>query len=102
MNIARRLILCTISAIVLNGCSKDPFESLDAPREFFAKHTIGTSPDFGIIKWGDPSDHVITVHGFTDDASSCSEVAHSLNTNACKETDGQDCLNPYSCLMLNK
>ncbi|MEJ1095859.1 MULTISPECIES: hypothetical protein [unclassified Pseudoxanthomonas] len=46
--------------------------------------------------------HVITVHGFMDDAVSCKEVTEALNANACKDTDGQQCLNPYSCVALNE
>jgi hypothetical protein len=68
---------------------------------FFAKHKIGSSPDYGIIKFEHPGDHVVTVHGFTDDRASCREIAEALNSNACKETNGEQCLNPYSCDALN-
>jgi hypothetical protein len=84
------------------ACSQDPFSTLDAPRQFFAGHKIGSSADYGIIKSNNPSDHVITVHGFADDAASCKEVADALNFNACKETGGEQCLNPYSCIALNQ
>ena len=96
-----RLILLTATVICV-GCSKDSDSTLDTPKEFFATHKIGSSADYGIIKFTDPSDHVITVHGFSDDASSCKEVADALNFNACKETGGEQCLNPYSCIALNQ
>ena len=87
--------------ISVAGCSRDPYSTLDAPREFFSKQQIGSSPDYAVIKFGNPQDHVVTVHGFTDDGGSCREIADALNVNACEETDGQNCLNPYSCDALN-
>ena len=99
--IVGRLILLT-AALILAGCSDDPYSTLDAPKQFFSDHKIGSSADYGIIKFRDPSDHVITVHGFADDAGSCKEVADALNFNACKETGGEQCLNPYSCVALNR
>lgn len=80
----------------LVGCEKD---NLDAPREFFNNHKIGSSPDYGVMKFG--NDHVITVHGFMDDLATCQEVTIAMNINACKQTGGQGCLNPYSCAPLN-
>lgn len=97
----RWLSIVSLAIVALVGCSKDPYSNLDAPKQFFSKHKIGSSPDFGIIKFGNPEDHVVTVHGFSDDGASCREIADALNTNACKETGGQQCLNPYSCDALN-
>lgn len=74
--------------------------SLDAPREFFGRTRIGSSPDYGIIKPGD--DHVITIHGFVDDAAVCHQLARALNEDACKELpSGSTCLNPFTCERLN-
>lgn len=95
MNVAR-LIFWIFFAASLAGCEKS---NLNAPREFFSNHMIGSSPDYGVMKFG--NDHVITVHGFMDDLSACQEIATAMNFNACKETDGQGCLNPYSCTPLN-
>lgn len=82
------------------GCPRDPVDN--SPRGFFGKNKIGTSPDFGIVKFGNIEDHVITVHGFSDDLASCHEIVKALNENACKEiTDGSACLDPYSCQPLN-
>lgn len=97
-----KILFCLgLSFLLLSSCTNKSTSSLDGPKEFFAKHKAGTSPDYGIIKWNDPKDHVITIHGFADDSGSCTEVADSLNINACKETNGQNCLNPYSCIQLN-
>jgi hypothetical protein len=55
-----------------------------SPRGFFRKNKIGTSPDFGIVKFDNIVDHVITVHGFSDDLASCQDIVKALNKNACK------------------
>ena len=90
-----------LSLAVACGCTNEKTSSLDGPKEFFAVNKAGTSADYGVIKWQDPSDHVISVHGFADDFKTCAEVADALNFNACKETAGQNCLNPFSCIALN-
>ena len=93
--------LAVVAAIGCVSCNKDPYGNLGAPRDFFSKEQVGSSADFAIIKFGNPDDHVVTVHGFSDDAGSCREIADALNTNACRETAGRDCLSPYSCKALN-
>lgn len=98
----RTLTMLAVSAVLLASCSADRESSSTAPRKYFAANKSGASPDYGIIKFGNPDDHVITVHGFMDDAASCKEVVEALNTNACKETDGKQCLDPYSCIALNE
>lgn len=98
----RTLAMLIASAFLLPSCSMERESTLTAPRTYFAANKSGASPDYGIIKFGNPDDHVITVHGFMDDAASCKEVVEALNSNACKETDGQQCLNPYSCIALNQ
>lgn len=98
----RTLTTLAVSAVLCASCSMERDSALAAPRKYFASNKSGASPDYGVIKFGNPDDHVITVHGFMDDAASCEEVAEALNANACKETDGQQCLNPYSCIALNE
>ena len=98
----RTLAMLVVSAVLLASCSMERESTLTAPRKYFAANKYGASLDYGVIKFGNPDDHVITVHGFMDDAASCEEVVAALNTNACKETDGQQCLNPYSCIALNQ
>ena len=100
--VIRSILFLAAATVMLCGCSKDPYSTLDTPKQFFAKNKIGSSPDYGIIKFGDTSDHVITVHGFADDSASCKEIADALNFNACKETGGQQCLNPFSRITLNQ
>jgi hypothetical protein len=95
------LLLISICLVAGTSCSPQS-ETTDTPRKHFAANKSGASPDYGIIKFGNLDDHVITVHGFMDDAASCKEVVEALNTNACKETDGQQCLDPYSCIALNE
>jgi hypothetical protein len=91
-----------IALLSCAGCTTDSYSSLDAPKQFFAENKIGSSADYGIIKFHNPSDHVITVHGFADDAASCQEVADALNRNACGEAIRSSCMNPYSCVALNE
>lgn len=102
MSTLTRWSLFPLSLGFVCGCNPDPYASLDEPRVFFSKHKIGTSPDYGIVKFGNIQDHVITVHGFADDLASCQEIAKALNENACQEImDGSACLDPYSCQPLN-
>jgi len=92
-------IALVLGISALAGCDQKP--GLDAPRKFFSKNKIGSSPDYTVVKWNDPEDHVATVHGFMDDMKSCSIVADALNKDACSETGGENCLNPFSCQLLN-
>lgn len=97
-----KMFVVALGVLLLTACTNAGDDSLDAPRKFFAENKIGSSVDYGIIKMGDLRNHVITVHGFTDDFASCKEVVEALNTNACKELGGQNCLDPYSCVPLNQ
>lgn len=93
-----RSVAVLVSAVVLCACGKS--DNLHKPLMFFQKEQIGSSADYGIFKWGNPGDHIATVHGFIDDAASCQIMADGLNRDACAETGGRDCLNPFSCLPL--
>ena len=93
------MFLLMLTTFSLSGCEQKP--ELDAPRMFFSKNKIGSSADYGIVKWNDPEDHVATVHGFMDDMRNCITMADALNKDACAETGGQSCLNPFSCQRLN-
>ena len=99
MGKVRRSALALAIAL-LAGCAQEP--SSGAVKTFFAKGQIGSSPDVAIVKFGDMGDHVITVHGFADDFASCTQVSKALNQAACEDTNGIECLNPYSCQVLNK
>lgn len=96
-----RSTVLSATALVPASCADDPYSSPEWPKQFFARKKVGTSADYGIIKFNDRLDHV-TVHGFDDDAVSCKEVAAALNFDACNETGGERCLNPYSCIALNQ
>lgn len=91
-----RLGLLLLVVLATTSCSND---NLDAPKKFFNGNKIGSSADYGLMKWGD--DHVATFHGFADDLRECMRFAESLNRDACSETGGQGCLNPFSCKPLN-
>jgi len=89
-----------IGIILFFGCAQD--SNLDAPRKYFNKNKIGTSPDYAVIKNGIiPDDHVMTVHGFADDLDACLKVAKALNEEACKETGGYNCTDIFTCRPLN-
>lgn len=94
----RVLITFSLLALLL-GCGED--SNLEAPKKFFGKNKIGNSPDYAVIKWNDPKDHVATVHGFMDDMKACKIFADALNRDACNESGGRNCLNPFSCQPLN-
>ena len=93
-----RTLATLASALLLAGCTKNEYANLDGPRNFFAKEQIGSAIDYALIKWDDPSDHVATAHGFSDDGEGCWLMAEGLNQNACAETGGQNCRNPFSCI----
>ncbi len=92
------LLLGTAIAICA-GCDK--CDNLGGPRQYFESNKVGSSPDYAIVKWNNPTDHVATVHGFMDDMKSCQIMADALNKDACAETGGKGCLNPFSCQPLN-
>lgn len=102
-SITMKIIMLLLLAFLF-GCSEK--NNLDAPREFFKNNIIGierdgSDRDYGIVKWNDPKHHVISVHGFVDDYDVCRKISDHLNVDACKELDGKNCLNPYSCIPLN-
>lgn len=80
------LLMLIVVVTSLTGCEKA--SNLDAPKAFFSKNKVGSSPDYGVIKWNNPEDHVITIHGFVDDLKSCLIVAEAMNKDACKVTGG--------------
>jgi len=95
----RLLHIGFVLAVLLSGCEQE--SNLEGPKKFFSKNKIGSSPDYAVIKWNNPDDHVATIHGFMDDMKSCQIFANALNRDACSETGGQNCLNPFSCQPLN-
>jgi hypothetical protein len=98
-NFKKYLIASIFAVCLIGGCEQNA--GLDAPRKFFAENKIGSSSDYAVIKWDNPEDHVATIHGFMDDKKSCVIIADALNKDACSETNGKSCLNPFSCVALN-
>lgn len=85
-------------ALMLAGCERD----LDGPRQYFARGKIGNAPDYGIVKFHEPENMIGVIYGnYDSDADVCEYVASALNVQACEETGGEGCLNPYSCVPLN-
>ena len=97
----RNVFMLVAMASIVSCTPSESYSSLDAPKKLFAQQKVGTSADFGIIKFKNPNDHVVSVHGFADDESSCKEIVDALNTNACKDSGGLQCVKPYSCIPLN-
>ena len=96
----KNIIIFCLFAFIFVGCAQD--SNLDAPRKFFNKNKIGTSPDYAVIKNGIiPDDHVMTVHGFADDLDACLKVVKAFNEDACKETGGYNCSDIFTCTPLN-
>ena len=82
----RNILLLTFLAIIMMLVGCESKSNLGKPREFFSKNKIGDSADYAVIKWDNPDDHVITVHGFMDDLKSCLLITEALNKDACNET----------------
>lgn len=96
-----RTLLFLIIIQCLCAFNSEYGQDSNIPRKYFAAHKIGKSSDYGILKFNNPDDHVATIHDFLDDSKSCQEIVEALNSNACKEIPVQ-CLNPYTCIALNK
>lgn len=84
----KNLALLFLAVLTLASCQRS--SNFDTPREFFEKNKIGSSPDYSVMKNG--NDHVISVHGFVDDLTTCQEISAMLN----KTPKGV-----YSCVPLN-
>jgi hypothetical protein len=76
--------LILVIAVLLAGCSDE--SNLDAPKKFFARNKIGSSPDYAVMKSGmltpGGNDHVITVHGYSDDLAVCLITVKALKEDA--------------------
>jgi len=65
-------------------------------KAYFAKHRVGSSADYAIVKNG--TDYLATVHGYMDDGSVCEQLIAPYNKNpALSVLPGT-----YSCVPLNK
>jgi hypothetical protein len=86
-------------ALGLTGCG-EPRSPADV-RDYLGEERAGFSADYVIVKWRDRDDVVAGVFGFANDAEACADLANFLNMQACSETDGQNCINPFSCQRMN-
>ena len=81
-------------AFGLLGCTKHTGTSADV-RDFFAKHKIGDSPDYAVVKNG--NDYLAVVFGMADDRSACMDLIKPYNENPNLST----LPGIYSCIPLN-
>jgi len=83
-----RVTCLSLLAILISSCNEIPSSVGDHEdvARFFGNHKCGESPDYAIemqstvepTQW----DHVITVHGFTDDFDACEKLVDHLNRTA--------------------
>jgi len=85
----KRFLALWVVTIVLGaiGCEENNFEG---PRNYFTDNKIGYGADYGVMKRFD--EHVISVHGFSNDLEVCLEIVEMLNE---EEPD------TYTCQPLN-
>ena len=80
MKIKKR-VLAPLVVLVLSsiGARSADFQIPDGnlARKFFERTTVSLTPVYGVMK--NRSDHVVTVHGFVDNAEICKELVEVLN-----------------------
>jgi len=91
------LALVLLLPLLLASCDSRPREiNQEALKQFFAKHRVGSSPDYAIMKNG--TDYLATVHGYIDDRSVCLQLIKPYNKNpALSVLPGA-----YTCVPLNE
>jgi hypothetical protein len=88
-----------VLVLLIAGCGKRNHEDV---RAFFERGKVSGSIDWGVVKWDDPNNFVIAVFGFTNDHKTCRDVAAALNKQDCEELMKGVCVDPYSCVPLNR
>jgi hypothetical protein len=75
----RIAMIVTLTVFVLvAGCeSKQKIADQEAVKEFFAKHRVGSSPDYAVMKNG--TDHLLTIHGYSNDLDVCLRLIEPYN-----------------------
>lgn len=81
-------------AVVLISCGVQDSDQGDVQR-FFARHKIGSSPDYAVMKNG--TDHLMTIHGYGDDLGVCMQLIEPYN----KDPSLSALPGSYSCVPLN-
>lgn len=79
---------------VIAGCGVQQSDQSDV-QQFFSKHKIGSSPDYAVMKNG--TDHLMTIHGYTDDLKVCMQLIEPYN----KDPSLSTLPGTYSCVPLN-
>ena len=83
----RRLAVLALLTLIAASCSRDSaYQTLDAPKKFFAENKVGTSPDYGIIKFKDQSDHVGFYPTNTDTSVKPHDGAGGVSCNSGRST----------------
>lgn len=94
----RIAIIITLAVFVLvTGCeSKQKIVGQEAVKEFFAKHRVGSSPDYAVMKNG--TDHLLTIHGYSDDLDVCLRLIEPYN----RDPSLSIIPGSFTCVPLNK
>ena len=90
------LIFALVFSVTLVGCEwKAQDSDQNDVKAFFAKHKIGSSPDYAVMKNG--TDHLMTIHGYTDDLAVCMQLIEPYNRGSSLSVIPGG----YSCVPLN-
>lgn len=91
------LIFSLVFSVALAGCEwKAQDSNQNDVKAFFAKHKVGSSPDYAVMKNG--TDHLLTIHGYTDDLAVCMQIIEPYNRDASLSVIP----GVYSCVPLNR
>jgi|SRR3989338_8526265 len=90
------LIFLFLFSATLAGCDwKIQDSDQNDVRDFFARHKVGSSPDYAVMKNG--TDHLMTIHGYGDDLAVCVQLIEPYN----RDTSLSVIPGSYSCEPLN-
>ncbi|WP_316979204.1 hypothetical protein [Shumkonia mesophila] len=75
-----KIIFCAVLLVLVAGCDDTLEDQEAALLEYFSDNKIGSFTDYGVFKTSIAgTNHVVSVHGFVDDASICNEIAGLFN-----------------------
>lgn len=90
------LICALVFSVTLGGCEQKAQDSdQNDVKAFFAKHKVGSSPDYAVMKNG--TDHLMTIHGYADDLATCMQLIEPYN----RDSSLSVIPGAYSCVPLN-
>lgn len=87
-------VMLVVVSTLLCGCGVREVDQRDVQR-YFSTHRVGSSPDYAIMKNG--TDHLITIHGYSDDRAVCLQIIEPYN----KDSSLSVFPGTYSCVPLN-